>query len=297
MDKKLAIEGGNPAITIPKPHWRWLPASNSRHAAVAAYMTDESDYADGYPKMVRAFEEKFTKYVGRPYALTLNSGTSALHAAYIAVSVTRGDEVIVPTLTLYATVTPLIDMGVTSIFCDASPDTGNIAPEDIRNRITTRTKAIAVTHLCGHPCDMDAIMAITEENGIMVIEDCSHAHGATIDGKLVGAAADIAIFSMDNKKILAVVEVGVLITDKQILWKRALLASDFDGRLDSELKLESTRRYFETGLKFKHRIYPLAAAIAFSELDKLEEYCQLRQSKLRRLSEAISGLPGIRPPP
>ena len=291
----LAIFGGPKAIDRPHPHWHWPPESQARTDAVVRYLEDPADNEKGYPVVVEKFERKFADYHGRKYALAMNSGTSSLFSAFFAAGLGPDDEIIAPTMTFIATATPLVQLKAKPVFCDCEPDTGNIDPDDIKKRITKKTKAIVITHLCGHPCEMDSIMDIAKENGLYLIEDCSHAHGSTFGGDRVGTFGDIACFSL-GQKILSSGEAGILLTDDQTLFERALLVSDFGPRLHHELTLPETRRYVETGFGLKCRMHPVSAAILDHELDYLETYIELRKEKLDYLSEGIEGLPGLSPP-
>jgi len=292
----LAIFGGKKAITHPHPHWQWPPRSEAKNQAVLGYLMEEKVNERGFPAIVSEFEGRFAAYHGRKYALALNSGTSTLHAAFFAVGLGAGDEIIAPTLTFFATATPVVQLGAIPVLCDCEPDTGNICPDDIKKRITKRTKAIVITHLCGHPCEMDAITEIARARGLALIEDCSHAHGATYRGKKVGTFGDIACFSLDNRKLLASGEGGILVTDDQRLFERALMLGDFGPRLFSDLTLPETARYRDTGFGCKYRIHPLSAAIANEEMNSLEHYIRLRKEKLDYLSKGIGAMPGIAPP-
>lgn len=291
----LAIFGGPKAINRPHPHWQWPPESQARTDSVVRYLQDPVENDRGYPVIVEKFERRFADYHGRKYCLGMNAGTSALFSAFFAVGLGRGDEIIAPTMTFIATATPIIRLNATPVFCDCEPDTGNIDPKDIERKITKRTKAIVVTHLCGHPCEMDAITEIAKKNGLFLIEDCSHAHGSTFHGDKVGTFGDIACFSL-GRKILYSGEGGALITDDRMLFERALLVSDFGPRLKHELTLPETRRYADTGFGLKSRMHPASAAILNHEIDSLDAYIELRREKLDHLSRGIAGLPGLSPP-
>jgi len=296
MKNKLAINGGNKVINNLIQHYKWPPKSKKKIKSVLDYLKNEKMNKYGFPEIVEKFEKKFKKKIGTKYALSTNSGTSALHASFFAINIQKGDEVIVPSLTFHATATPLLKFGAVPIFCDCDSDTGNISPEDIKKKITKKTKAILITHLCGHPCDMDKIIKLTNKRKIYLIEDCSHAHLSTYKNKKVGTFGDIGIFSMDRNKLLSVGEGGVLVTNNKIFFERALLTTDFGLRLENTLTLKSNKVFKETGFGFKHRIHPVAAAIAYAELDNLKKYIKLRHQKLNYLSKKLENIPGIRPP-
>jgi len=289
----LAILGGVKTINDTHPHWNWPPKSSEEIKAVVEFMENPSKNKHGYPSIVEEFETEFANYHNVKYALTSNSGTSSLHAAFFAVGVSEGDEVIAPTLTFHATVSPLKQLNALPVLCDCEPDTGNIDPIEIEKKITNKTKAIVVTHLCGHPCEMDEIVRISKINNIPIIEDCSHAHGSLYRGKRVGTFGAIGCFSLNNQKMLSAGESGILITDNQKLYERALLFSDFGPRLENELKYN---KYRETGLGCKYRINPISAVIALEKLKKLEYFIDSRKKRLDYLSQGLLGIPGLSPP-
>ena len=293
--EELAIFGGPKSINRPHPHWQWPPKSQARIDAAVQYLEDPRDNEKGYPLVVEEFEKAFAAYHGLEFALATNSGTSSLHAAFFAVGLGPGDEIIAPTMTFIATATPIAQLGAMPVFCDCEPDTGNIDPADIRRKITDKTKAIVVTHLCGHPCEMNEIVSIAQEHNLYLIEDCSHAHGATYDNKLVGTFGDAACFSL-GRKILTSGEGGVMLTNDRLLFERGLMLSDFGPRLHFDLTLPETRKYVDTGLGIKARMHPLSAAILNVELAVLDEYVVMREEKLNYFSNGLEDVAGLTPP-
>jgi dTDP-4-amino-4,6-dideoxygalactose transaminase len=293
---QLAIFGGVKSINYDGPHWLWPPISEERIEAAASYLRDGKKNQSGYPEIVEEFEQNFASYHGSKYALTMNSGTSSLHAAFFAIGAGSGDEIIAPSLTFHATASPIVQTNAVPILCDCEPDTGNIDPVDLETKITKRTVGVVITHICGHPCEMDAIKKITKKYGIALIEDCSHAHGAEYKGHKVGTFGDIGIFSLDNNKILASGEGGVIITNDRKYYERAMIVSDFGPRTESEITLSGLREFNTTGLGLKHRIHPVSAAIANYELTKLDEYIEKRLQILTHISGSLCGLPGVSPP-
>ena len=296
MKNKLAINGGKKVIKKFFNHFNWPPKSKKKINSVVNYLRNEKLNKYGFPDIVDKFERKFKKILGVKYALTTNSGTSALHASFFALNIKKGDEVIAPSLTFHATASPILKFSAKPIFCDCDPETGNISPEDIKKKITNKTRAIVVTHLCGHPCEMDEIIKIVKKNKLYLIEDCSHAHLSTYKKRKVGTFGDIGIFSMDKNKLLSVGEGGVLVTNSKRFFERALLITDFGPRLENTLSLKSNKIFKETGFGYKHRIHPIAAAIGFVELDNLKKYIKLRHKRLNFLSKKLTNIPGIRPP-
>jgi perosamine synthetase len=285
---RLALEGGPRAVTA-KPADRWQRYSDEEVAAVAAALRDADVYAP-----TAALEREFAAFVGTRHALGLCNGTAALHSALFACGVKAGDEVIVPSYTWHASITPILHCGGTPVFCEVDPDTYCADPEDIRRRITPRTRAIVVTHVLGNPAEMDAIMGIARPLGIKVIEDASHAHGASYGGTPVGALGDIGCFSLQNSKAVSAVEGGVATTNDPELFERMVLL----GRYGSIAQLRLTDRYadlHDIGLGVKYRPNPLGMAVARVQLRRLPELNEKRRAWFARLDAALEELPGVRP--
>ena len=298
MDKKkLAYYGGKKEVTFRHPHWKWPPQSSSKTKSIINYYKDgELKNEKGYPRIVESFEKSFAKYQNRKYALTTNSGTSSIQSAFFAINLKPGDEVIAPAMTFHATASPIHALNAVPVFADCDIETGNIDPKSIKKNITKKTAAIIINHLCGHPCEMNEILQIAKKNKIFLIEDCSHAHGSTYKGKKVGNFGDIGCFSLDNNKLLAAGEGGVLVTNNRKFYERAMLYSDFSSRIVYEVKNKSLKEFNETGLGFKHRIHPVSAAIAKNELKRIDFYIKKRHKILNYFSKAISKIAGISPP-
>lgn len=243
--------------------------------------------------VVREFEKNFGDYIGAKYTLAVNSGTSSLHEALFAIGVGPGDEVIVPSFTWIFTVAPIIATHGIPVFCDVDIDTHCIDPEDIKRKITPRTKAIMVVHVWGNPANMDEIMKIAEENNLHVIEDCAHAHGAMWKDKKVGIIGDVGCYSLQGSKTLVAGEGGVLVTNTSEYYERAVALGHYE--LVSRLPEGSEYRKYTTSLGFKHRVHPLGIAIANTELKYLDEKNAIRSENARYLEEGIKDIECITP--
>jgi perosamine synthetase len=237
-------------------------------------------------------EAAFAAYTGAEFALMHNSGTAALHAAYYAVGVGPGDEVLVPTYTWHATAGAVVMANGVPVFCESDPQTLNIDVADAARRITPRTKAIAVVHMWGNVVDMDAVMALAGKHGLAVVEDCSHAHGATWRGKHVGTVGHVGAFSLQGSKILVAGEGGMLITGDATIYDRALVLGSH-GRIQYHVHDEQLRE-LTTGLGFKYRPHPLAAAIALEQFKQLDCYNEGRRDNYDYLMAGLSDLRAIR---
>lgn len=238
--------------------------------------------------LVKKFEKNFAKYIGVKYAVTTNNGTSALFSAFFAADI-KGKEVLVPSYTWHSTVLPIIHNGGIPVFCDIDPKTLNISPDDIKAKITKDTKAICIVHMWGNPCDMEPIMQIASDNGLLVIEDCSHAIGSTYDGKKVGSFGDIACFSLQDSKVLSAGEGGIMTTDNAEIYDRALLIGQF-GRLED---LNSPSEYSYSGLGYKFRPHPLGIAIADIQLKYIDIKNRKRNQIRDYLSSKIKDIKGL----
>lgn len=270
-----AILGGQKTIEAPAPHFVWPPITDETRQAVLAQLDRTISIYDKSDIFER-FEGKFARYHDRKHSLLHNSGTSAILGMYFGLDLKPGDEVICPTYTFYASVTPMLITGAKPVFCDCKED-GNIDPREIEAAITDKTKAIAVTHMWGIPCDMDDIVAITRKHNLRLVEDCSHAHGAELGGKKVGTFGDAAAWSFQGQKTVTGGEGGIILTDDQELHTRALLLGHYNKRCKQEIdKSHPFYEYFLTGFGLKLRAHPLAIAIADQQFDHLEEYLHQR---------------------
>ncbi|HQE83495.1 MAG TPA: DegT/DnrJ/EryC1/StrS family aminotransferase, partial [Candidatus Hydrogenedentes bacterium] len=153
---------------------------------MVAEMTRRNELSGGTP-VVREFEEAWRKHIGSRFCVSVMNGTSALYSAYFGVGVGPGDEVICPVNTWICTIAPALLLGAKPVFCDIDPETLMLDPEDVKRKITDKTRCICAVHLWGNVCDMDALLALGKQHGIPVLEDCSHAHGAVYKGKMCGA--------------------------------------------------------------------------------------------------------------
>ena len=263
--------------------------------AVNQYMmTGELSVKDG-SGILDEFENSFARFTGAKYALVQNNGTSTLHAAFFAVGVGPGDEVIVPTYTWPSTANSVLSCNATPVFCDIDPKTLCADPADIERRITPRTKAIGVVHIWGHPGDMDAILEIANKHNLKVVEDAAHAVGSTYKNRKAGTIGDVGCFSLQASKMLIGGEAGIAVTNNPEYFDRMLVLSHYGGRIEIDQVTGKYKDYAYTGMGPKYRVHPLAAVIANEQLKRLEEWIQLRGSNLNYLSEGLRGLGGIEP--
>jgi dTDP-4-amino-4,6-dideoxygalactose transaminase len=293
----LAIHGGEPVRDRPFPPRPGLGEAERR--AVAEVMESGvlsqfigawgHDFAGG-PR-VRSLEHAWAERFGVRYALSMNSATSALNAAVAAAAAGPGDEVIVSPYTMSASATCALVHGAVPVFADIEPETFCLDPASVRERITARTKAIVVVDLFGCAADLDAIMAIADEHGLVVIEDAAQAPGATYRGRPAGTLGHIGIFSLNHHKTIQCGEGGVAVTDDDRLAERMALA-----RNHGEAVVEDMGSDAVDVLGFNYRMGEIEAAIAEVQLSRLDELTDPRIAHAERLTEGLAGLEGIRPP-
>jgi len=288
MGERLAIEGGPRAITMDQNDaLRWPVIGREEEEAVVELLRRGDISVSEEPKRL---EEEFARYLGAKYALAEVNGTAANYAALFAIGVGEGDEVICPSYTYWATAMPAAALGARVVFCEVNPETLNLDPEDFRRKITGRTKAVIPVHLWGLPAEMDDILEIAREHGIVVIEDACHAHGAEYRGKKAGTLGDIGFFSFQASKNLPGGEGGMLVTGDEEIYYRAVTLGHY--RRAAELP-ERYSRYRHTSFGFKHRMSPLHAAITRVQLRYLDGRNEKRNRNVERLLNALSDIPGF----
>ncbi len=243
--------------------------------------------------IVATFEDKFRAHVGADFALATSSGTAALHSAYYGVGLAAGDEVICSEYGFFATVAPLVHVGTLPVFVDCYAD-GTIDVEQAEAAITERTRAIVVTHMWGQPGRLVELRQLCDRFGLRLIEDCSHAHGASYQGRSVGSFGDAAAWSLQANKTIWAGEGGVLCTSDRSVYERAMLLGHFNRRSLNEIPTDSPNyAYAFTGVGLKYRAHPLGLALATPQLDGLAQLIQNRQTAAKQISDALRSVPGI----
>ena len=236
---------------------------------------------------IYSFEKKFKQFIDIKYCLALNSGTSALHVAYLALMLKPFDEVIVPSYTFAATVMPLLHLGIKIIFVDSQKNSSCISIDDILKKITPKTKLIVISHMDGIANDMIEIMKIAREFGCYVVEDCAQAFGAMVNHRSVGTFGDIGIFSLQQKKIISAGEGGILVTNNKTIYERAVLFSYLQKRSYDEVEDLELKRFATTGLGFNFRMHPCVAALANCALLHVDEHIMKRNTIFEKLGAEL----------
>lgn len=292
MDENLVIHGGKKIIEKNGPHFIWPIIDKKTEEAVLAQLHKSISIYDR-SGAIQELEDKLRKIHGVKHALLFSSGTSALHAMFVSADIKKGDEIICPAYTFYATVTPMLFTGAIPILVDCDKN-GNINPEEIEKKITSKTRAIVLTHMWGIPCEMKKIIEIAKKHNLLLLEDGSHAHFAEYENKKVGTFGDAAAFSLQGQKTLTGGEGGFILTDNDELFYRALLFGHYNKRCKNEIPKEhKLSKFSTTGMGLKLRIHPLACAIAEDQLNKMPDILSGRQKTYERFLNELSNLPGI----
>ena len=254
----------------------------------------KSDFLTTGPKIAE-FEQTVADYVGAKYAVAISNGTSALHAACFAAGIGPGDEVITTPLTFAASANCVLYCGGTPVFADVDPKTYNIDPEDIRRKITDRTKAIIAVHLAGQPCDMDAIHSIAHEYGLIVIEDGAHALGSVYKGKKVGSLSDMTTFSFHPVKPITTGEGGMIVTDNEEFYKKMALFRSHGITRDDSMMTRNDGPWFyqQFDLGYNYRITDIQCALGCSQMKKLDRFLALRKEIVAHYNEAFADCDNI----
>ncbi|MFQ9190527.1 MAG: UDP-4-amino-4,6-dideoxy-N-acetyl-beta-L-altrosamine transaminase [Agathobacter rectalis] len=254
----------------------------------------KSDFLTTGPKIAE-FEQTVADYVGAKYAVAISNGTSALHAACFAAGIGPGDEVITTPLTFAASANCVLYCGGTPVFADVDPKTYNIDPEDIRRKITDRTKAIIAVHLAGQPCDMDAIHSIAHEYGLIVIEDGAHALGSVYKGKKVGSLSDMTTFSFHPVKPITTGEGGMIVTDNEEFYKKMALFRSHGITRDDSMMTRNDGPWFyqQFDLGYNYRITDIQCALGCSQMKKLDRFLARRKEIVARYNEVFADCDNI----
>ncbi len=272
---KLAIDGGKPVREEYLPYGRqWIDEDD----ITAVINTLRGKFLTTGPK-VAEFERVLADYVGAKYAVALANGTAALHAACFAAGITEGDEVITTPITFAASANSVLYCGGTPVFADINPLTMNIDPEDIRKKITSKTKAIIPVDFTGQSVDLDEIMSIADEHNLIVIEDSAHGLGTTYKGKKLGSIAHMTEFSFHPVKHITTGEGGAITTNDEELYKKMLMFRTHGITRDEDILInhEGPWYYEQQFLGFNYRITDIQCALGISQMKKIDEFISRRR--------------------
>jgi dTDP-4-amino-4,6-dideoxygalactose transaminase len=291
------------------PGW---PASAPDEVAAAVRVLESGKINYWTGEEGHQFEREFAGFAGCKFGVALANGTVALELALIAglgnVETVRGPamittdgempaEVITTSRTFIASASCTVMRGLRPVMADVDRESQNVTAETIRAALTPRTKAIIAVHLAGWPCDMDPILQVAREHGLMVIEDCAQAHGAMYKGRPVGSMGDVAAFSFCQDKIMTTGgEGGMLLTNNEAIWKRAWAYKDHGKSFDAVYRREHAPgfRWLHESFGTNWRLTEMQSALGRVQLGKLPHWVEIRKRNAMLLTERFENLPALR---
>lgn len=257
----------------------------------AKYVLDciESNWISSAGKYIPAFEEKFAAECDCKYGIACCNGTVALHLALAALGLEPGDEVILPTFTMIATINAVAYTGATPVLIDSEPYTWNMDVEQLADKITPKTKAVIPMHTYGHPVDMDPVMELADKHGLFVLEDAAEAHGARYKGRRAGGLGHAGGFSFYANKIITTGEGGMITTNDA---KLADLTTNLRDHAFS-----SERHFWHKFVGFNYRMTNLQAAVGLAQVEQLDQFVENRRRNAALYTRLLDQIPGIATPP
>jgi dTDP-4-amino-4,6-dideoxygalactose transaminase len=292
---KLALLGGEPVRTRPFPRYNVVGPDEieavrrvMETGVLSKYLgAHHRDFMGG--PQVQAFEDEWAATFGSKHAIAVNSATSGLYAAIGAAGIGPGDEVIVPPLSMSATVTAAIIWGGIPVFADVDPDSCNLDPESVRAAITPRTRAITLVHLMGQPCDMAPIMEVAQAHGLTVIEDCAQSIHATYRGCESGTIGHVGVFSLNYHKHIHTGEGGICLTDDPRLAERLRMIRNHAEAVAGGKEPDDLTNM----VGFNWRLGEIEAAIGRSLLPKARALVEGRRENVAYLESQVGNHPGM----
>ncbi|HEX3175188.1 MAG TPA: UDP-4-amino-4,6-dideoxy-N-acetyl-beta-L-altrosamine transaminase [Methylomirabilota bacterium] len=290
---RLALDGGRPIRAAMLPYGRQAIDEADVDAVVTVL---RSGWLTTGPA-VAEFEAAFAKATGVAEAVALANGTAALHAAAFGAGIASGDEVITTPMTFAATANCVRYQGGTVVFADVRADTLNLDPSAVESLVTPRTKAIIAVDYAGQPCDLDELAAVADRHGLALLEDASHALGATYRGRRVGGVARMTTFSLHPVKQITTGEGGMVTTDDREIAARLRafrshgITSDFRDR-----ERAGSWLYDMQVLGYNYRLTDLQCALGLSQLPKLDDWVARRRAIAARYTAALAALPAVETP-
>lgn len=244
---------------------------------------------------IEEFENLIKNYVGCDFCVTLNSGTSALHAAFLAYGFGQNDEIITSSFSFISTVNSVLFVDGTPRFVDIEENTFGLDPNLIQEKITPKTKAVVPMDYGGLPCKILDIKKITEENNLFLIEDAAEALGSAINGKKIGSISDSTIFSFCGNKVLTTGEGGAVVTNSKQIYDKIMLIRSH-GRLDKINYFNNPSKSQYVGLGYNWRMSSITASLGISQMNKIDKIIKMRQENARYISTRLKKFPQIQVP-
>jgi perosamine synthetase len=261
--------------------------------AVAKVINRGMDWAIG-PE-IENFEKELSDYIQSDYCLSFNSGTSALHAALLALGIKKGDEVISPSFTFIATSNSALMVNAMPRFVDIEEETYGLDPIKLENQITRKTKVIIPVHYAGLPCKIGQICEIAKQGKIPVIEDAAESIGGTVNKRMTGTFGDLSVLSFAGNKVLTTGEGGAIVTNSRKLYEKLKLIRSH-GRIDKQNYFSSTATSDYVTLGYNWRMSSMTAALGASQLSRIEKLISLRRKNADYFFKRLSKLEDVKLP-
>ena len=240
----------------------------------------ESEWISSSGKYLEEFETKWANYCNVKEGIAVSNGTSALQIAFKSLELNPGDEVIMPSFTIISCATAIIEAGGKPILVDCYHDTWCLNIEEVKKRISKRTKAILVVHMFGHPAEMDTIKKISKENNLYLVEDAAEAHGAIYKKKRVGSFGDLSCFSFYANKIITTGEGGMVLTNNKSLGKKL--------RSLRNLSFGKKKRFYHDNVGYNYRLTNMQAAIGCSQIENIEKHIAIKRKNTFLYNKILS---------
>ena len=247
----------------------------------------DSGWISSEGPFVKRFEDEMASYVGRKYATACSNGSAALDIAVRALKLKKGDEVIMPTFTIISCAQSLISNGLTPVFVDSDYQTFNMSVEDIKNKITSKTKAIMIVHIYGLTVDLDPVIELAKEYDLKIIEDAAEVHGQEYKGKKCGSFGDISIFSFYPNKHITTGEGGMVLTDSEYLDKRAKSLRNLCFTSD---------RFIHDEIGYNYRMTNMQAALGVAQLEQIDSIVKKKKWIGQKYNELLNDIEVINLP-
>lgn len=290
----LAVRGGKPlmdSFDLPEEMFRWPVLTENSEAAVLDVL--RSNRISGNDITVR-FEREFAEWNRTKHAVCATNGTMALEAAMFAAGLKAGDEIICPTKTYWASCLSAQKLGIAVVFANVDPDTVCLSPDDLERCLSPWTRAVMAVHYWAHPCDMDRICEFCRRHGLKLIEDVSHAQGGRYKGKKLGTFGDVAAMSLMSQKSFSAGELGILVTDDDTVYERALAYLHYERNNEQNIHDPELTPYMHMPLgAMKGRANQMCAALALEQLKIYDERTAEIRKALNYFWDRLEGCPGV----
>jgi perosamine synthetase len=275
-------------IPLFKIYWDEEDIKNVTHVIKSG-----SSWADG--SEISRFEENVSEYIGTEYAIAFNSGTSALHSLLLAYDIKQGDEIIVPSFTFISTPNTPLFLNAKPVFADIEEKTWGLDPEDVKEKITSKTKAIIPIHYGGCPCLIEELKEIAEDYRIPLFEDAAESFGAKVGDKKIGTFGEASMMSFCQNKVITTGEGGAILTDSKELFNRLKLIRSH-GRLETQDYFASSEIMEYVTLGYNFRMSTMTAALGISQIKKVDQIIEMRRNKAAYMSKKLSKIEGVNVP-